>query len=417
MGLSTVYASRIARSPIILLLLLVPLAGFSPLATAAPLEPMSIEEVEEQRQKRVALMTVFRAIKTRGRTFNLDEATRDRLKKVGFTDRLITAMESIEKIGGSAVPDDTTAPEPAPPGGDPPAEKKPAGLKIEAQDEARLATYERIIKATIQECGLRLTTADSDHTRLIGMGPIIGPFLGDVKKLEAILDKKFPEPIASGVDRRGSNIAIFASKSEYAAWTRTLLKVCSEQGMQIEGQNLLETALNAGSFHLGCVYSMCLESMTPEEARRKVAFCVGFQSMMQLTREKAPDALQTGFGNITEVLMFGSPSVTVWSAYSGGRQGAGPGAGWAQVVRNRFAQRQITGILQVLGYTVDAMEPPQYAESWSLTTLLASAPDRFSKLVLALRGGEEALDSIQKTYEQDEPTLLKTWFQFAAQAQ
>jgi hypothetical protein len=412
MGLSTVFASRAARWPLIPLMLLVPLAGLSPLAKAAPLEPMSIEEVEAQRQKRVALMTVFRAIKTRGRTFDLDEATQERLKEAGFTDRLITALESIEKVGGSTAPDDATATEPAAPD-----EKKPAGLKIEAQDEARLATYERVVKTTIQECGLRLATADSDHTRLIGMGPVIGPFLGDVKKLEAILDKKFPEPIASGVDRRGSNIAIFANKSEYAAWTRTLLKVCPEQGIQVDGQNLLETALNAGSFHLGCVYSMCLESMAPEEARRKVAFCVGFQTMMQLTRKKAPDALQTGFGNITEVLMFGSPSVTVWSAYSGGQQGAGPGGGWAQVVRNRFAQRQINSVLQVLGYTVDAMEPPQYAESWSLATLLASAPDRFGKLVLALRGGEEALGSIQKIYEQDEPTLLKTWFQFAARAQ
>ena len=112
--------------------------------------------------------------------------------------------------------------------------------------------------------------------------------------------------------------------------------------------------------------------------------------------------------------MFEQPSIMVTSGYvDPTRQLAGGGLSWADMVRQKFAQRPIRSIQDVLAYSTETMEVPQYADAWSFTSALTSAPDIFAALVLEMRNGEEAWPAIQKLYDVDAETALVKWHTFA----
>ena len=92
----------------------------------------------------------------------------------------------------------------------------------------------------------------------------------------------------------------------------------------------------------------------------------------------------------------------------------GAGQTWALLVRDRFLQRKIGSIQNVLVYSTGSMEQPEYAEAWSLTSLLATNGEKLSQLIIALRNGESAWKAIGDIYEVDEPSLLAKWRRFAA---
>jgi hypothetical protein len=177
--------------------------------------------------------------------------------------------------------------------------------------------------------------------------------------------------------------------------------VLEEDSVTVAGEDALGRMLRAPSFFLPGTYSICLEGMPLEHSRRRVAFAVGYHYMRQLTNQKAPDALATGFGDLAEVLMFAWPSIMVKSGYTDRDLGDQP-VSWAQLLQQRFAQGRIPTLEALLSYSTNFMEHPHYAEAWSFVSWLATDPQKLADLTVQVRSGGTAQEEIQKLYDVDE---------------
>jgi len=412
--------------------------------------PVSLNDIAEMRKNRVPLSKIMRELRERGRAFEIDAASRDQLLQQGLSGRAIAVIEKNSAYnaaaaleGGFDAPGAGVAgagvagagvagPGPGvgnggaeggamqpgggalgvPPGGGlGAAPAQDGGFKPDAADLAQYEQMEKIIKRTMEITGLGLVATDNNHIRIIANPQLGQRFAPDVRRIEGIIKQQFPQPLASGVDKRHANVAIFPIRSEYEKWIKAYLRAVEEAGGTWE-KNAEELAVKASSVHFPGLYNICLEGMPEEAARRSVAYSVGYLYMGQLTRYKTFDALQTGFGNITEVMLFRTPSVMVKSGYVD-RQIGGGGNPWADAVRAQFQAGRIQSIDQVTTYSTDFMEMPHYAEAWSLTTLLATNAKQFAELVMALRNGGEGLNSVLQTYKLEQQAMLKAWFQFA----
>ncbi len=294
------------------------------------------------------------------------------------------------------------AAEPAP--GEPP-------LQLEPQVDALFARIDNQVTRTMKECGLQIERHPSQHVTLIASKAIGQKFIKGITALEEKIKDRFPEPIASGVDRRAANIALLETRADYEYWVKATFKVLKQDGIRFnavaEGE-FEQRMLKSSSFFLQGVYSMCLEDMSDDQQGRGVAYAVGFQYLRQLARYKAPDALACGFGNVMEVMMFGTPTAVLMSGYMERRidRAREP---WARIVRARFAQGKVRSAQNVLAYSTDSMELPEYATCWSLAGVLATNPKEFAELVVALRTGENAWEEISRIYDVKEAKFVATW--------
>jgi len=402
------------------------------LVTAAE-PPLSLDDIATRRGDRQGVAEVIREVRARGRSFELDATARERLIGLGFTPRQLEVIGKAKQVGGDAATTpatdspDTSAPATKPsagkaaaatsaglkPSGTSPLAKSPAtkevpGLERSPEDLARLERLEKIVKQAA-EAARGVTVADTAHARLV-LGSGVPPgMVDDVRKLEGLIDKRFPGPLADGVDKRGVTIAIFATESEHVAWVTALERALQDNGVQFAdgAAPFAEQARRSPAISIEGITTMRITGGL-EEARRMVAHAVGFHALRQLTRGHCQDALQSGFANVAETMLFGSPGTTAKGGYVERELGAA-GAGWPQLVKQRFATGTAGTAGDVLGYTFDIMEMPHYAECWSFTTVLCMKPEKFTHLVTRLREGGQPLAVIGDVYGGDAAALTEAW--------
>lgn len=288
-------------------------------------------------------------------------------------------------------------------------------IDINAEDRYQFSRTEHVVKDAIKLTGFEIQVVDTDHTRLV-LGPgVKGPFANDVKRLETLMDKRFPDAIAKGVDRRDAHIVIFGTTSHYERWIRCLVQAYEKRGSQFEvgqfGKTVVQRALEAPAIYFKGVASMCLADVDMPRAQRMTAHAVGYHHMNQLTRYTAPDALVGGFANVTEVMLFRTPGTTLKSGYAD-REVKGD-TNWAAIVRQRFAAGEIESVDKLMTYSFDSMQLPRYAESWSFVSLLCLKPALFQEAVLGMRAGEKPMPTITSAFNMDRSKLLKLWHRYA----
>ncbi len=399
-------------------------------AAIADARPITFLEIRFHKSQGKSHDEIVKIIKDRGLSFKIDATMKGRLGKLGFNDEHFEALKRLEKPG--AKPEDPS------PRGEKPDNQKPAKpdaakpdaakpddapkLEIGPRFDAMFGRTENQVERTMKQCGVDLQRNRTKHITLVAAKDTAAKFLPLISKLEGKLARRFPEPIASGVDRRAANIALLKTRPEYEYWVKTLFKVLREDGVmfqQVAEGDIESRMLKSSSFFLRGVYSVCLEEMSDERAGRGVAFAVGFQYMRQLSRYEAPDAIATGFGDLAEVMAFGSPTVMVTSGYTE-RELAHGITPWAQIVRELFAARKIASVQNVLAYNTESMEVPEYATAWSLVEALATNPDKLAKLTTELRNSAVApWENLRQVYGQpdkplEEQAFLKIWARFVA---
>lgn len=394
-------------------------------AAIADARPITFLEIRFHKSQGKSHDEIVEIIKDRGLSFKIDATMKGRLGKLGFNDKHFEALRSLEKPGAK--------PEGPPPGGEKPDNQKPAKPDAAKPDDApkpeigprfdaMFGRTEKQVERTMKQCGVDLQRNRTKHITLVAAKDTAAKFLPLISKLEGKLARRFPEPIASGVDRRAANIALLKTRPEYEYWVKTLFKVLREDGVmfqQVAEGDIESRMLKSSSFFLRGVYSVCLEEMSEERAGRGVAFAVGFQYMRQLSRYEAPDAIATGFGDLAEVMAFGSPTVMVTSGYTE-RELARGITPWTQIVRGLFAARKIASVQNVLAYNTESMEVAEYATAWSLVEALATNPDKLAKLTTELRNSAVApWENLRQVYGQpdkplEEQAFLKIWARFVA---
>jgi len=290
---------------------------------------------------------------------------------------------------------------------------KPVGVRRvlgAAAEQEYAATAERI-KQIVAQSNSPVIAHATPHITLLANPRVAARALPDLQQVQKLIAERFPDPIASGVDPRGANIALLESRYEYENWMKALVKVHQAAGLKFQSQDPLKAMLATDSVFVQGLFSVCLQGMDAEAVRRRLAFSVGFQYMEQLTNNKGPDGLRTGFGDLTETMMFREPTMTVLSGYTDRRLGA-QRTSWVDIVRQRFAANKVASVANALVYTTGTMSLDQYAETWSLTEFLASEPRNFSELVVELEKGTDAATAIEKIYGLKDEALLKLWTKF-----
>jgi len=412
------------------LLLALSVAALWPALQAAAAEdgPLSLDDIRDMRRQRMTVKKIADAIEARGLDFTVDDDAAKKLRSFGFSGKLIGELKEkygegkgivqpgggVEE-GGEAKPDEE----------DQKGAKGVKGVKgakgakgaakaqgkarvLDAQTEADYAAFAERIDKIVKQSGTPVKPHKAKHTTIIANPRIAGMFMPDVNRVETLIKGRFPEPLATGVDTRANNIALLETRYEYEAWIKAMFKVYQDEGFMFGGMDPLGTALKTNAIFIHGIFSVCLEGRQPDDARRAVAFAVGYQYFRQLAGEKSPDALQVGFGNITEAMMFREPGTMVLSGYTDRQVGGAP-IRWADVVRQQFAQNQIGSVANALAYSTETMQMPQYAESWSLTSLLATEPSNFAELVTKLGEGAPAADAIKDVYGVTDEQALTQW--------
>jgi len=368
--------------------------------------PFSLDAIAELRSQKVTTLVILRDVRTRGRAFEIDAAARGRLEELGFTKRQIELIEKVERHEAAAGPADGPAGEQAP---------GPGRIEQSPEDVARLERIDRIVTRAAELAG-GFTVIETASARIL-LGPGVPQALADdVRRLEAAVARQFPGPLAQSVDRRGVAVAVVDGESEYAKWIAAVEKAHEESGIGFEAGEMTfaEQARRAPAIYMDGITSV-QATADAEHVRRTLVHAVGFHAFGQLTRGRCGDALQSGFANVAEAMVFNSPGTTVKGGYAGREIGAAATT-WPQLVKQRFADGSAGSVGQVLAGTFGVMEMPQYAECWSFTSVLCMKPAAFNDLILELREGAAPLSAIEKVYAADEAALGQGWKALALQA-
>jgi hypothetical protein len=81
-------------------------------------------------------------------------------------------------------------------------------------------------------------------------------------------------------------------------------------------------------------------------------------------------------------------------------------------VHQRAFTNQVTPLDQLLKMDTYKMVQANYAEAWTLLSLLNKQPAKFGKLVLAIRTGTPDLEAIEAVYGWDEAQLTQEWHKY-----
>ena len=375
--------------------------------------PVTIEDIRGMRKERATMKQIMERIEKRGLGFTIDDETQRKLRTMGFTLKMVGQLKGMQaapaapEAHGAAPPPMADAGAHAVP--DAPA-GKPAGVRrvLNPGTENQYAATAERVKKIVATSNTSVKAHPTKHIMLLANPRIAAKALPDLNQVQKLIAERFPEPIASGVDPRASNIALLESRYEYTSWMKALYKVHEDAGLTFNSPDALANMLATDSVFVHGIFSVCLEGMNEEGIRRRLAFSVGFQYMEQLTDNKGPAGLRTGFGDMTETMMFRYPTVTVSSGYNN-RNVAAPPAHWVDLVRQRVATNKLAGIADAMNYSTSTMTMDQYAESWSLTEFLSSEPRNFAELVVALEQGNNAAAAIEKIYGLNDAALQKRW--------
>jgi len=378
--------------------------------------PITLDDIRALRRERQNFKQIMDQIQQRRLGFVVDEPTERKLRTMGFTLKMVAQLKGMQ--AAADVPVAAAGDQPGAAAGAGPARPeepadKPVGARrvlTPAAEQEYADTAERV-KKIVALSNSAVQRHVTPHITLLANPKIAAQALPILEQVQKLIAARFPEPIAGGVDYRGSNIALLESRYEYENWMKALVKVHQESGLKFQSQDPLKAMLQSDSVFVQGLFSVNLQGMDAEAIRRRLAFSVGFQYMEQLTGNHAPAALRTGFGNLTEVMMFREPTVTVLSGYTDRRLGA-QRASWVDLVRQKFAANKVASVANTLVYTTGTMTLDQYAEAWSLTEFLATAPQNFAELVVELEKGTDAATAIENIYGLKDDALLKRWTQF-----
>ena len=144
-----------------------------------------------------------------------------------------------------------------------------------------------------------------------------------------------------------------------------------------------------------------------DDAMRYLSFGLGYMMMSQVSRGTAPGALVSGFGNVVEVMVVGSPSVTLDPYFESEEEKI---IDWSRFVRGQVAEEKLPTVREVLDFERRSMEPSHCAVSWAMTSFLASRPDAlFEAVYRSIDEEVSPLDAVLEAYGIEEDPLQATW--------
>jgi hypothetical protein len=363
-----------------------------------------MRDVARMRHDRVPPKTIVQKATEQGVDFKVTPGIEKQLDRLGFDADQIDALRQ------------ASAPREKPAGGA--AEKGPPiapGEGLPSTDAQRDIIFERVTKIAKQS-GIGLQPVATRHLTLWAGKEAQDRFLPDVKKIENYLEGKFTEPLRSGLDKRTAHLVLLKTHYEFEKWV-TAMHDEMPDAFKVEGApgvvtDMKDEVLKWSSFYTRNVAVLCLAGQGDEWLRRLAAADIGYMNFVQQVEPQRHDPLATGFANSAETVVMGQPGVMMFSnSYHNENRELGKNErGWLRLVQDRIRRKKASGVRALLAMDTTNMLLPHYAEAWTLVGVLAKQPEKFGKLVEALREEKDALKAIEQVYGWDEKKLEAEWF-------
>lgn len=383
--------------------------------------PLTIEDMQAMRKERKRPFEILRAAEERGVDIAFDAKTEKSLRRIGIRGTLLQQLkeiadrdapdepaelgpqqrrnEAIKKHGKDLLPDPETD------------EAEETGTPTSAphpEQAAKLAEIDKQFRQIIKKSALEIELHNTKHARLIGEPEFIRQILPSVQRWEDLAAKRFADPIPGSIDRRGVNIVLLSSDYQFRRWVTASFEVYKTSGINFNDPKAQQRALKSKAFFFRGTFNANVADMPGDSVRHRAVFGVAHLGILQLTNDKVPDAIATGFGNLAETMVFGDQFITVQSGYTD-REIKKEATTWPERVQMQFKLNKIGSIQNVLVYSTGSMQLPQYALGWSLTSLLAKEEKEFADWIVRLRDHEDSYEALQKSYSMDDADLMKRW--------
>ena len=385
------------------------MVSFSGLASAADDKPVKMSEVARL-VKDQSTQEVLEVMAKRGVDFRVSKSSESRLKKYGFAEDQIDIIRKIaagEKVDLDAGPADAD-------GGDEAVEDVEE-FKVGFPDPehwhiAEQARIERAIKNAglgYQRIELTRATLYCNATRARKLAPLL-------KKLESSLIRRFPASISNASSPKSAHIVIVEGESEWNNWVDALLASYKKDGMTFNfgpGDDAGTQLKQGTGFLLPACACAKVGTRSDENISRFSTYSLGHLMMARAGGKGQGVGLTTGFGDLAEEMAMGTPSVMI---YSYEKRDLKQDGGWKDVVKKLFQEKKITNATAPWGYETASMKPENYAECWSMVSMLSTAPDLFAKAVRMVREDGKSMNvAVNEVYGKQDLEILKAWQKFA----
>lgn len=402
----------------VLTLVLLTLVVVSDVAVAADDKPVKMSEVARLVKDKTP-QEVLEVMVERGVGFRVSSSAEGRLEKYGFTEDQITIIRKLaagEKVELNPVPADGVVEDGAAEGAEEGAgnadEFKVGFPDPEHWHTAEQNRIERAMKNAglgYQRIELTRATLYCNDARAAKLAPIL-------KKLEAALIKRFPASIANASSPKSAHIVIVDGISEWSNWVDALMDSYEKDGMKFSfgpEEDARDHLKKGTGFLLPACACAKVGMRSDENVARFATYSLGHLMMARAGGKEQPVGLTTGFGDLAEEMAMGTPSVMIYSYEKRDLKQEG---GWKDVVKKLFKDKKITDVTSPWGYVTSTMKPENYAECWSLVSMLSSAPDKFALAVKMVREEGKSMGvALNEVYGMDDKKLLQTWFKYANQ--
>lgn len=390
------------------------LTGIAPSVTAQDEAPLTIQDITTLRRQKKNHQQIVDIAQERGVAFDMDKAMALRLTRMGFSDVHVEQIKLIreEAMKPKESPDAEQGDDAAKPDDGKPNmfvnDNAPFGpRKSDGWHDKQLSMVKEMVAAS----GLDLKQAPTQSFTIWATKDTAIMHANEVAKLEKILDKTFGGvfKLKECLDKRSASLVLINDDYSYKKFIEAMFDVYQKNGITFDGNDPKTMALKASAFSTGTLSIVNLTKV-PIGPRSKtiVIYQAGSMMMKQLTESKSTDAMDCGFGNVCEVLMYGQPSTT---SQSYEMRDVAQGNAWLDEIRKNINEGKLSKPGQVINtHSTVNMEFRQYVECWSLIQLLTSAPDKFEEFVRAVRDGKDPFATILELYKvEDEKELMKKW--------
>ena len=208
---------------------------------------------------------------------------------------------------------------------------------------------------------------------------------------------------------------LLKTRYDYEKWVKAMFEVMPDAFKPPDdpggNADLKASILKWSGYYSHNFVVLCMEGQEEAWMHRRGGGRRGIHEFRAAGRAPRHDPLSTGFANGAESLVAGSPQVMLFSnSYQNEDRDLGkdPRA-WLHLVQERMRTKNESGVRELLSMDTTNMLLPQYAEAWTLVGVLAKQPEKFGKLLLALREEKDPLKAIEHVYGWDEKKLDAEW--------
>ena len=340
--------------PTSLVLLLV----FASSAVAEPNDPVRLSDINAMLKQGKDAEQVLLAMNERGVGFRLTASAERRLKGWDFTEAEIESIRGI-MAGNKYAPQDEPGLEDADDPGDFPIGHGP--------DDHEL--MRKVLSRAVDAAKLNYSTHNFARATLYCSARKSKQALPLLAAVEKKLVAEFPPCLANATHPDATLFIVTDNQQDFMKFCKVLALSYDKQwpgfAEDADFEDITFWVLANAIVINGA------EIQSNDQLGRHLAFGMGFMVVDQISDEESPEGLSTGFGNVLERHVAGTPSITL-TPESG--EADDEINNWERYVRDQLATRKLDEIGKVCRYTVSHMHHRHYAISWSLAEDLVKDP-------------------------------------------